>query len=188
MPAYFFPNEAASFQSLSEQAGKSQLYAGLQFPTDYYAGMDLGKKVAARVIEVAKLDGSDAVWTGTVPTGKCMWVGANPANVTATTWKPFLLSSPSEFGLRRRPLAIGTDGGGGRRCEELPALARGICDQSTGHTGRVPKDSIPGPMLTPVNGCSRTSWTKRAPVGASVCLDRGFAFWRLHRQPGWKIR
>jgi hypothetical protein len=59
--------------------------------------MDLGKKVAARVIEVAKLDGSDAVWTGTVPTGKCMWVGANPANVTATTWKPFLLSSPSEF-------------------------------------------------------------------------------------------
>jgi membrane-associated phospholipid phosphatase len=95
--AYFFPNEAASFQSLSEQAGKSQLYAGLQFPTDYYAGVDLGKRVAARVIEAAKLDGSDAVWTGTVPTGKCMWVGSNPANVTATLWKPFLLLSPSEF-------------------------------------------------------------------------------------------
>jgi len=84
-------------QSLSEQAGKSQLYAGLQFPTDYYAGLDLGRKVAARAIEVAKLDGSDAVWTGAVPAGKCMWVGANPGNVTAATWKPFLLSSPSEF-------------------------------------------------------------------------------------------
>lgn len=95
--AYFFPNEAESFQSLSEQAGKSQLYAGLQFPTDYYAGLDLGKQVAARVIQAAKADGSDAVWTGTVPTGKCMWVGSNPANVTATAWKPFLLSSPSEF-------------------------------------------------------------------------------------------
>jgi hypothetical protein len=59
--------------------------------------LDLGKKVAARVIEVAKLDGSDAAWTGAVPTGKCLWVGANPANVTATTRKPFLLSSPSEF-------------------------------------------------------------------------------------------
>ena len=97
MLAYFFPNEAASFESLSEEAGKSQLYAGLQFPSDYYAGLELGKKVAARVIEAAKADGSDAVWTGTVPTGKCMWVGTNPANVTATTWKPFLLSSPSEF-------------------------------------------------------------------------------------------
>src|SRR5512133_2104140 len=95
--AYFFPNEAEDFQSLAEQAGKSQLYAGLQFPSDYDAGLDLGRKVAARVIEAARQDGSDAVCTGTVPTGKCMWVGANPGNVTATTWKPFLLSSPSEF-------------------------------------------------------------------------------------------
>jgi membrane-associated phospholipid phosphatase len=95
--AYFFPAEAASFQSMAEEAGKSQLYAGLQFPTDYIAGMELGQKVAARVVEAAKLDGSDAVWTGSVPTGKCMWVGVNPGNVTATGWKPLLLSSPSEF-------------------------------------------------------------------------------------------
>jgi membrane-associated phospholipid phosphatase len=95
--AYFFPNEAESLQSLSEEAGKSQLYAGFQYPSDYFAGLELGKKVAARVIEAAQKDGSDAVWTGAVPTGKCMWVGANPGNVTATTWKPFLLSSPSEF-------------------------------------------------------------------------------------------
>src|SRR4029077_9382060 len=88
--AYFFPNEAGAFQSLAEQAGKSQLYAGLQFPTDYSAGLDLGQKVAARVIEFAKADGSDAVWTGTVPTGTCMWIGTNPGNVTATTWKPVL--------------------------------------------------------------------------------------------------
>ncbi len=95
--AYFFPNEAESFQAMAEEAGKSQLYAGLAFPSDYFAGLELGRKVAARVIEAAKLDGSDAVWTGTVPTGKCMWLGANPANVTATTWKPLLLSSPREF-------------------------------------------------------------------------------------------
>src|SRR5205823_3723224 len=85
------------FRSMAEEAGKSQLYAGLQFPTDYYAGLDLGQKVAAKVIEAARADGSDAVWTGTVPTGKCMWIGSNPGNVTATTWKPFLLSSAGEF-------------------------------------------------------------------------------------------
>jgi membrane-associated phospholipid phosphatase len=95
--AYFFPDEAATFQSMAEEAGKTQLYAGLAFPTDYFAGMDLGRKVAQRVIEVAKADGSDAVFTGTIPTGKCMWIGSNPANVTATMWKPFLLAAPSEF-------------------------------------------------------------------------------------------
>ena len=59
--------------------------------------MDLDRQVAAAVIAKAKADGSDAVWAGTVPTGKCMWIGTNPGNVTATTWKPFLLASPSEF-------------------------------------------------------------------------------------------
>lgn len=95
--SYFFPDEASTFQEMAEEAGKSRLYAGLQFPTDYFAGMDLGRQVAMRVIERARADGSDAVWAGTVPTGKCMWLGTNPGNVTATTWKPFLLSSPSEF-------------------------------------------------------------------------------------------
>ena len=95
--AYFFPDEAASFQNMAEEAAKSQLYAGLQFPTDYLAGKELGRRIAERVIERARADGSDAVWTGTVPAGKCMWLGTNPGNVTATTWKPILLNSPSEF-------------------------------------------------------------------------------------------
>ena len=95
--AYFFPNEAQSFQALAEEAGRSRLFAGLQFPSDYTAGLDLGKQVAAKVIQKAQADGSDAVWTGTVPTGKCMWIGSNPGNVTAANWKPLLLSAPSDF-------------------------------------------------------------------------------------------
>jgi membrane-associated phospholipid phosphatase len=95
--AYLLPGEAAAFQSLAEEAGKSQLYAGLEFPSDYFAGLELGRKVAERVIAFAKLDGSDAVWTGTVPTGKCMWTGTNPGNVTGPTWKPLLLASAREF-------------------------------------------------------------------------------------------
>jgi hypothetical protein len=59
--------------------------------------MELGKQVAARVIAIAKADGSDAVWAGTVPTGSCMWIGSNPGNVTATDWKPILLAAPNEF-------------------------------------------------------------------------------------------
>jgi hypothetical protein len=83
--SYFFPNETNSFQSLAEEAARSRLYAGLQYPSDYFAGLELGRKVAAQVIDRAKADGSDTVWTGTVPTGKCMWVGTNPGNITATT-------------------------------------------------------------------------------------------------------
>jgi membrane-associated phospholipid phosphatase len=95
--AYFFPNETDSLNSLAEEAARSRLYAGLQYPSDYFAGLDLGRKVAARVVERAKSDNSDAVWTGTVPVGPGLWIGTNPGNVTATNWKTFVLSSSSEF-------------------------------------------------------------------------------------------
>jgi membrane-associated phospholipid phosphatase len=95
--AYFLPAEAQSFQTMAEQAGWSRVQAGLQYPSDYYAGLALGKKVAEQVIAKAKLDGSDVVWGGTVPTGPCKWIGINPGNVTAANWKPLLLNSPGEF-------------------------------------------------------------------------------------------
>ncbi len=95
--AYFLPAEAQSFQTMAEQAGWSRVLAGLQYPSDYYAGLALGRKVAEQVIAKAKADGSDAVWTGTVPTGPCKWIGTNPGNVTAANWKPLLLTSPSQF-------------------------------------------------------------------------------------------
>jgi membrane-associated phospholipid phosphatase len=95
--SYFFPDEATTFQHTAEEAARSRLYAGLQYPSDYSAGLDLGRQVAARVIAIAQADGSDAVWAGTVPTGKCMWLGTNPGNVTAANWKPLLLSAPNEF-------------------------------------------------------------------------------------------
>ena len=95
--SYFFPAEAASFTSLAEEAARSRIYAGLQFPSDYFAGLSLGRQVAARVIALAKADGSDAVFTGTVPTGKCMWLGTNPGGATAANWKPLLLTAPNEF-------------------------------------------------------------------------------------------
>ena len=37
------------------------------------------------------------MWDGNIPTGKCKWVGTNPGLVTGPYWKPFLLSSASEF-------------------------------------------------------------------------------------------
>jgi membrane-associated phospholipid phosphatase len=95
--AYFLPAEAATFQAMAEQAGWSRVLAGLQFPSDYDAGLALGRKVAERVIAKAQIDGSDAVWTGSVPTGPCKWLGTNPGNVTAANWTPLLLTYPGMF-------------------------------------------------------------------------------------------
>lgn len=95
--AYLVPGEAAHFQSLAEEAGRSRLYAGVEYPSDYFAGLELGRRVAEQVIAKARADGSDAVWAGSVPEGSCMWTGTNPGNVTASGWRPVLLASPSEF-------------------------------------------------------------------------------------------
>ncbi len=63
--SYFFPAEASYFAALAEEDGISRIRAGLQYPSDYTAGVDLGRKVAAAVIARAKIDGADV--PGPVP-------------------------------------------------------------------------------------------------------------------------
>ncbi len=55
--AYFLPAEAQSFQTMAEQAGWSRVQAGLQYPSDYDAGLALGRRVAEQVIAKARADG-----------------------------------------------------------------------------------------------------------------------------------
>lgn len=95
--SYFFPDEASSFQAMAEEAAQSRVLAGVQFPSDASAGLKLGQGVAEQVVARAKADGSDAVWSGTVPTGPCMWSGDKPANATMPNWQPILLQAASEF-------------------------------------------------------------------------------------------
>lgn len=95
--AYLVPAEAEYFRSLAEEAARSRVQAGVEYPSDSEAGWELGMRVAAQVIARAKSDGSDMPWTGTVPTGKCVWTGTNPGNAAAAHWRPILLTSPSEF-------------------------------------------------------------------------------------------
>jgi membrane-associated phospholipid phosphatase len=82
---------------MAEAAGWSRVLAGVQFPSDYQAGLTLGVRVAEQVIAKARADGSDAVWSGSVPTGPCKWIGSNPGNVTGGSWTPLLLQSPGQF-------------------------------------------------------------------------------------------
>ena len=95
--AYFLPAEAQSFQTMAEEAGWSRVLAGLQYPSDYDAGLELGRKVAEQVIAQG---GRGRLGRGLdrYRADRSVQVdGTNPGNVTAANWKPLLLSSPSQF-------------------------------------------------------------------------------------------
>jgi membrane-associated phospholipid phosphatase len=95
--AYVFPDRAAFFREKAEEAARSRITAGVNYPSDVAAGMALGRDVARRVIARGKSDGSDAQWTGAPPAGPGLWSGANPVLPMAGTWKPWVLAAPGAF-------------------------------------------------------------------------------------------
>src|SRR5262245_11956882 len=94
---YLFPNDAQTFVDQAEECGESRLNAGLQFPSDVSAGLELGRKVADLVIARAKTDGSDEVFTGDIPNGDGYWRGSNPLEPISGTWRTWVLTSGSVF-------------------------------------------------------------------------------------------
>lgn len=95
--AYLFPDNAEVYAKQAEAAANSRLMAGVEYPSDVKAGLELGRAVGALAVERAKKDGFDAKWTGTVPTMAGSWTGTNPAGVTTGTWQTWVLKSGSEF-------------------------------------------------------------------------------------------
>jgi hypothetical protein len=53
--------------------------------------------VGERAVSWGKTDGSDAKWTGTVPSEHGKWTGTNPSEPLAGSWRPWALSSGSQF-------------------------------------------------------------------------------------------
>ncbi len=57
--AYLFPQDAATFRAMAEEAAISRLYGGIHFPSDNNNGLLIGRQIGHRVIEYASHDGSD---------------------------------------------------------------------------------------------------------------------------------
>jgi hypothetical protein len=98
--AYLFPAQAQFYRTKADEAAQSVIVAGIQFRSDVTAGLSLGRAVAAKVIELARADGSDRPFTGTIPTGACRWrseTGAAPSMPMAGTWRPWVLRSGDQF-------------------------------------------------------------------------------------------
>jgi membrane-associated phospholipid phosphatase len=95
--AYLYPADAQSFRYLGEEAARAALTAGINYPSDVIEGLQLGRAVGKRVVALAQNDGSQAAWTGTVPTGPGLWVGATPLEPVAGTWRTWVLTSGSQL-------------------------------------------------------------------------------------------
>jgi membrane-associated phospholipid phosphatase len=54
---YMFPQEAAYWQYLGEEAGLSRIYGGIHYPSDERAGNQMGKSIAALAIQRDQLNG-----------------------------------------------------------------------------------------------------------------------------------
>jgi len=61
--SYFFPTESAYFQKKAKAAAESRFQAGIHFRTDNEVGLDLGRKVADRILQKISSDGADDIMT-----------------------------------------------------------------------------------------------------------------------------
>jgi membrane-associated phospholipid phosphatase len=57
--SYFFPADMQYFLTRAKDGAESRFQAGIHFRTDNEAGLELGKKVSALVVEKLKMDGAD---------------------------------------------------------------------------------------------------------------------------------
>ena len=57
--SYFFPDEKDIFRQKAKDAAESRFQAGIHFRTDNEVALELGKKVAAKIIQRVKTDGAD---------------------------------------------------------------------------------------------------------------------------------
>ena len=95
--SYLYPSEAAAIQDLAAEAARSRLFAGVALPSDYDSGLKLGGQVGQLVVQRAQSDGSNAVFTGTIPAGPGLWTGTNPVCPMCGTWKTWILENGSQF-------------------------------------------------------------------------------------------
>jgi membrane-associated phospholipid phosphatase len=107
--SYLFPDSADTFTSIADEAARSRLYSGTDYPSDTAAGLRLGRAVGAAVVVYAQQDNSDAAFTGSYPPTPGKWSNANPTTPMAGTWRPWVLSSGSQMRLTAPPASDSAD-------------------------------------------------------------------------------
>lgn len=95
--AWLFPDDAEFFEAQAQATVNSRLLAGVEYPSDVEAGLELGRQVAELAIAWGEADGSTEPWGGSVPTDPTGWTGENPVAPQSGQWQTWALSSPDQF-------------------------------------------------------------------------------------------
>lgn len=100
---YAFPEEPkARLEEQAEDAARSRVTSGANLPSDADAGLELGRRVADRVIAYAKRDGFTRKWDGKRPHGFGYWdpppgSTAQPVQPMAGTWRTWVMKNGRQF-------------------------------------------------------------------------------------------
>jgi membrane-associated phospholipid phosphatase len=106
---YLFPAMGETYTDLAEEAARSRVFAGVAFPSDVNAGLQLGRQVGRMVVAYAMADLSSTPFTGSFPAAPGVWSSTAPVTPLAGAWVPWVLSSGSEFRLPAPPAANSPD-------------------------------------------------------------------------------
>ena len=194
---YLFPDEdTASFTALAREAGEARIAAGAAYRSDVDAGYAIGSAVAAATIARARVDGSDAPWSGTVPTGPTAWRPTPPRSVqvpfdpTAPMWRTWVIPSGSAF--RPPPPPAWGSASFVADLDELRRLstsrttaqadtARYWASESPSSRWEVfMRDEIERRQLTPMRAARALALASVATYDAMIaCWDAKYAYWLL---------
>ncbi len=192
--AWLFPNEAEVFQAQAQAAANSRLLAGVDYPSDVEAGLELGRQVAEMVIAYGEADGTSVPWDGTIPTDPTGWTGENPILPQAATWQTWALSSPDQF--RSEPPPAYDSEELAAEMEELRTIERGRPQVAAAFyweygSGAMRNHVLWNDMASRL--ILQSGWNDNAPRAAQVytllniagfdslvaCWDGKFTFWAI---------
>jgi membrane-associated phospholipid phosphatase len=100
---YLFPDDADTIANHVDDATRSRLEAGVEFPSDVTAGLVLGKNVGELLVDRGNQDGFSVPWSGEIPDRPGLWSlagypdGAIPVAPNFGSLKPWVLESGSQL-------------------------------------------------------------------------------------------
>ena len=198
--AYLFPEyPSARLDERAENASNALVAAGAVYPRDAEAGLELGRKVAARVIAHAKKDGAETIkWDGKRPRGPEHWEPppgstGKPNRPEAGRWKTWISDPVSRF-VPEPPPKYGSKAFVAnarevmRAKEQLSPRQKRLADFWEGMEGTALPHGIWDRVLIEHMRDKRQSVPEQARTFAlfNVALaDAGGAIWYAKYQTGW---
>jgi PAP2 superfamily len=184
---HFYPDEAGRIDALARRLAdvNGRAFAG-------------GRRAGRLLIARAESDGSDAVWTGSPPTGPGYWVpttpGSPPLEPLAGTWQTWNLQVGAPF-RPGPPPAYGTHAFRDE-LREVHAVSRKLTEEQKqiadywadgagtvtppGHWNRIALDDLGAARLSTLRASLLFSALNTAQADAFIaCWDAKYAYWTL---------